>query len=264
MDGEPLLRAGAGGDDRGGDGDAVVIKYTFTGKLTLFPLFVILMFAATGLLLTRGTRPYNAGYFTSSEVYYGLAGLAMFITSLWCVLAIALWVVFRVTVAITHESMTVTKSGVFRSASLSFDRNDLSLHYFRTHYLESSAWLKLVVREGERYYVLLSWKGAGDQKARFMEFFNSLQRVLATDGGPLPAHDGRDVELISRDEMTFITPFAARLRALQASHAALRGGSSMLTSAANTTCLEDLSFFNGDRFTRHFVVNKATGEPLLG
>ena len=246
----PLL----GGEPGSEEEETIELKYTFTGKLTLFPLFLICMFVAAATLLTRGTRPYNAGYFTSSEVWFGIAGVATFVAGIGCLVAIAAFVVFRITLRVTPHSLVVVKSGVFRSSRLVFDRSDLSLHYLRTHYTDDAAWIKLVVRENETYYILASWKGAGDQKARFFELFAALSTALRTAPGPLPSPGGRDTELISRNESTLITPFASRLRSLAAASAPLRRETDMFTSASSATCIQDLPFVvDCDRFTRQFI-----------
>lgn len=45
-----------------------------------------------------------------------------------------------------------------RSSTLRFSINDTSFHYFRTHWSQDRAWLQLVIKEGDTYYKIFSWK----------------------------------------------------------------------------------------------------------
>eukprot|EP00300_Choanocystis_sp_HF-7_P034503 c47298_g1_i1.p1 GENE.c47298_g1_i1~~c47298_g1_i1.p1 ORF type:complete len:293 (+),score=49.36 c47298_g1_i1:50-928(+) len=253
----PRARAPVDGAERG---PPEKLEYLFVGKLMLLPLFVASTLIAASLLLAHGKRPYNHGYFSSDEVFYGIAGLLLLGSCGFCAVALAFWIVIKITFLVDAERLTIVKRGIWRRSTLVFLRSELSLHYIRSHYVVKSAWLRLVVREGGRYYVVASWKGSGDQQARFFDLFARLQDAVAPTTAPIGD------EIVSATEVTHIRPFASRLQTL----AALRSSAQtpgalplpdMLTCVSSASCAETLPLTDTDVFTKHFAVNKDAGMP---
>ena len=93
---------------------------------------------------------------------------------------------------------------------------DMSFHYFRTHFAENKRWLQFVVREGDIYFQLYSWRGKGTQTDTFLNLFQNLQQHLerAQEQMLMPIHPSSQypTEIVSKDEFTLIGPFTARLK----------------------------------------------------
>jgi hypothetical protein len=70
-----------------------------------------------------------------------------------------LCIVLKISFTFSPDTLLIKKHGVFRSAKLEFVIERTSLHYFRTHFSEEEAWLQLVVKEGNQFYQIFSWKG---------------------------------------------------------------------------------------------------------
>lgn len=118
-----------------------VISYVFTGKLTLFPVVIIFLgFGAgtvviavlprtmrpfelctcvrsqkLGYLLFYGNKTYSAGYFESTELYYGVAGLVVSVVALTLFFFLVTWMVLRISFVVTPSTFRVLKSGILRS-----------------------------------------------------------------------------------------------------------------------------------------------------
>jgi len=94
--------------------------------------------------------------------------------------------------------------------------SDISFHFFRTHFAENKRWLQFVVREGDIYFQLYSWRGKGSQMETFMNLFQKLQFHLerAHEQMLMPIHPSSKypTEIVSKDEFTLIGPFTARLK----------------------------------------------------
>eukprot|EP00003_Mantamonas_plastica_P019881 TRINITY_DN3224_c0_g1_i14.p1 TRINITY_DN3224_c0_g1~~TRINITY_DN3224_c0_g1_i14.p1 ORF type:complete len:201 (-),score=23.33 TRINITY_DN3224_c0_g1_i14:268-870(-) len=145
---------------------------------TLFPLIIFATFVSSGILLTYGKNPYLKGYFQSNEVYYGAGGLAVFIISMGMLFTLIRWMVLKITVLVTPDKLIVVKQGVYRTSRFEFSSPNSSVHYFRTHFSEDKAWLCLVIKEHDKFYKMCSWRGKGNQKERFMTFFNQITDAL--------------------------------------------------------------------------------------
>jgi hypothetical protein len=87
------------------------------------------------------------------------AGLTLAILALGFFFALMLCIVLKISFTFSPETLLIKKHGVFRSAKLEFVIERTSLHYFRTHFSEEEAWLQLVVKEGNQFYQIFSWKG---------------------------------------------------------------------------------------------------------
>lgn len=94
--------------------------------------------------------------------------------------------------------------------------SDMSFHYFRTHFAENKRWLQFVVREGDIYFQLYSWRGKDTQTGTFLNLFQNLQQHLerAHEQMLMPIHPSSQypTEIVSKDEFTLIGPFTARLK----------------------------------------------------
>lgn len=97
---------------------------------------------------------------------------------------------------------------------------DMSFHYFRTHFAENKRWLQFVVREGDIYFQVYSWRGKGTQTDTFLNLFQNLQQHLerAQEQMLMPIHPSSQypTEIVSKDEFTLIGPFTARLKGFMA------------------------------------------------
>ena len=118
--------------------------------------------------------------------------------------------------------------------------SDISFHFFRTHFAENKRWLQFVVREGDIYFQIYSWRGKGSQMETFMNLFQKLQVLLerAHEQMLMPIHPSSKypTEIVSKDEFTLIGPFTARLKGFIArqrnySSAGLKYNSSQLGRA---------------------------------
>ena len=89
-------------------------------------------------------------------------------------------IVLRITVTIDEDEIVVEKRGLFRRSRFAFATSQASFHYYRTHYRADRAWLQLVVREDETFFLLFAWRGTGNQRDRFFELLARLKAVLAT------------------------------------------------------------------------------------
>jgi len=149
-----------------------VLNYICTGKLTLFPAIVMFLGCGSGWLLT-----YGGNRSTDLEWRYTIVGALLLIGSAGLLVAMLIWLVLRVSFIVTPTQFKIMKSGLLRSSTLEFDVNCISLHYFRTHFIEERSWLQLVVREDQQYYQIFSWKGKGNQKERFKKLFKTLKKI---------------------------------------------------------------------------------------
>lgn len=69
-----------------------------------------------GYLLFYGNKTYTAGYFESTELYYGIAGLAVSVVALTLFFFLVTWMVLRISFVVTPTSFRVLKSGILRHA----------------------------------------------------------------------------------------------------------------------------------------------------
>lgn len=226
------------------------VGYVFSGRLTLYPIFSILLLLSGALLFSIGSEDNIEWKGTTFEIITGLVGLLFMLTALVQFTLISLFTVFKLSFVFSPQTLEVTKHGIFRSHRLYFQMKDVSLHYYRSHFREEKAWLQLVVRERNRYHQISSWKAQGAQRDRFMELFARLQCAYERHRGE--GHEGRgvrSVEIIGKDEIALITPFSKRLNRLAyrpKGIANARGVSEV------QLCIEDVVVVNHDRFFFHF------------
>lgn len=182
-------------------------QYRFTGKLAMFPLMLIFLFVGAVALLRYGRKSYSTGYFQSREFFiFGIAGIVV------SAMAVALVVLFiRYTVLVVRfdfgpEKLVITKRGAILKSRFEFSIRDTSFCYYRSHYLEKEAWLTLVVKEGNVYYFLLSWKCTSEQKFRFFSLLHEINEELHCWKG-----DGAHVRLpaciVCKEEAAIMMPF---------------------------------------------------------
>eukprot|EP01125_Pyxidicula_operculata_P002398 TRINITY_DN12276_c0_g1_i1.p1 TRINITY_DN12276_c0_g1~~TRINITY_DN12276_c0_g1_i1.p1 ORF type:complete len:267 (+),score=31.37 TRINITY_DN12276_c0_g1_i1:20-820(+) len=223
-----------------------VMNYVCTGKLTLFPTIIIFLGFGAGILLLHGDKSYTSGYFESTEVYYGIAGVILLILVVILLASMIIWMVLRVTFIITPTQFKIIKTGILRTSVLEFDVKNVSVHYFRTHFIEERSWLQLVIREYDQYYQIFSWKGKGKQKERFKKLFNSLKREIKKVQGKSTVQ-GVNYEIVSNKERNLIGPFSDRLKQLF--------GSSD-NQQERPICIEEIPVISYDSFFNHLKTNK--------
>jgi hypothetical protein len=238
------------------------LQYVFIGKLTLFPLIILLLAVGAASLLLYGDKSYFDGYFQSNEVYSGIAGVVLSLVAITLLVFLLWWIVIKISFVFTPHMFVIKKRGIFRSSCLEFslDPQQTSLHYFRTHFAEEQCWLQLVVREGNKYYLIFSSRGKGNQKERFFKLFVSLQEELrrwqlrayphslsSRSLRPLPA------EIVSKQEFMLIGPFTARLKLLSEQR---RTQDTETLSRTRPLCIEDLHVISFDSFFYHFTYHK--------
>jgi hypothetical protein len=251
--------------------DDRTLNYVFTGKLTLFPLFILLLAVGSASLLLFGDKSYFDGYFQSNEVYYGIAGIVLLVVSTTLLIFLLLWLVVKITFTYTPTMFVVTKRGIIRSARLEFKLSQSSLLYFRTHFSDDQSWLQLVVKEGDQYYKIFSLRGKGNQKERFSKLFRSLQEELYRWQSKYYknqniARDSRlnTREIVSKDEFTLVDPFTARLKALTEQRREDQDDTTMhyeyraIDRMRNRPlCIEDIPVVSYDSFFQHFTHQKS-------
>eukprot|EP00762_Andalucia_godoyi_P001695 ANDGO_07184.mRNA.1 hypothetical protein AMSG_08103 len=174
------------------------------------------MIGALGLL-RYGHKSYATGYFQTNEFYFGLAGLSVLILALVLVILFVFFAVIRIRFTITPSEIRVRKSGLFRKCELVFSTANSVLFYYRSHFVEDRSWLTLTIAEDNVYYLLLSWKGTGNQRARFFEFMHRVNdavhdcKLLVTRSDEATTLRKRPPkEIISMHEASLRTPFANR------------------------------------------------------
>lgn len=94
-----------------------------------------------------------------------------------------------------------------------FNLKKSDLYYYRSHYDEREAWLQLVVKEGDIYYRIISWKGSGYQKDRFLALFLTLVKEMEkfkTGKDIDPSESLLRREIIANDEVELMNPFTER------------------------------------------------------
>jgi len=218
-----------------------ILNYICTGKLTLFPAIVMFLGCGAGWLLTFGDKTYSGGYF-EEEYRYGIAGILLLLVALGLLASMLIWLVLRVSFVITPNQFKIMKSGLLRSSTLEFDMNLISLHYFRTHFIEERSWLQLVVRENNQFYQIFSWKGKGNQKERFKRLFKTLKKtvkeVQRKNGLKIPKMNS---EIVSTKERNFIGPFSDRLKQISSTE-----------DQEYPLCIEDIPVVSYDSFFNHF------------
>jgi hypothetical protein len=243
-----------------------ILKYVFIGKLTLFPLIILLLTVGSASLLLYGDKSYFDGYFQSNEVYYGIAGILLSLVAITLLIFLLFFLVIKISFVFTPDMFVIQKRGILRSARLEFplDPQRTSLHYFRTHFAEEQCWLQLVVRENNDYFLIFSSRGKGNQKERFLELFTSLQEELARYQArmypPLLSSRALPSEIVSKQEFMLIGPFTARLRLLSEQR---RTHDSETLSRARPLCIEDLRVISFDSFFHHFTRSKYLPRPSL-
>jgi len=252
---QPLLKFFRRRPHRGTELEAsATVEYLFTGKMTLFPLTVVCLGLASGVLLLQGNKPYLHGYFGSNEMYFGLAGVILAIFAVALFVALMLVIVLKISFTFTTDLLVIKKHGVFRSSKLEFVLGRTTLHYFRTHFSESQAWLQLVVKEDNLYHQIFSWKGEGNQKDRFFKLFATLQKDLAKwqSYAPIqPKEDFTYTEIVTQKELNLISPFTQRLQVLSSTQ---KTNTFFQSQAA--LCIEGIPVVNYDKFFSHFRSNR--------
>jgi hypothetical protein len=226
------------------------INYTFMGKLTLIPVGVLFFGSGMGFLVFHSFS-YDSRSWTLPPVPYLVAGLATVAVAVAFMLAMSFWLVLKINVSIDGDFITVRKRGLFRRVTHRFATSRSSFLYYRTHYDDSKAWLTLVVRENDVFYLLYSWKGSGNQRDRFFDLLTRLKAVLATyqPSSRLAANRNQRVlasEIISKDEVIVSCPFAARLGAIADTDSP---GQAALFSPI---CIDDVESVDCDKFFNHF------------
>jgi len=248
----PLNRMSDSPEESVGDEEAnepiKVLSYVCAGKLTLFPVMVLFLSMGSGYLLFYGDKTYNAGYFYSEEIWYGLAGALVSLLSLALFVFLVIWLVLRITFTFSPTHFRVMKTGLLRSSHLEFSCKISSLHYFRTHFSNEKCWLSLVVREGDKYYQIFSWRGQGNQEKRFLKLFKALKTELER----IQRRYGNNTtlklrsEILSKEEITLIRPFAAQVQDF------IDDG----PEKAQALCIEDIPVTSYDDFFNHFNYTK--------
>jgi len=192
-------------------------------------------------LLTFGDKDYDNGYF-DAEYKYGIVGVLLLVVALCLLASMLIWLVLRVSFVVTPTQFKVMKTGLLRSSTLEFDINLISLHYFRTHFIEERSWLQLVIRENNQFYQIFSWKGKGNQKERFKRLFKTLKKtvkeVQKKNGFTLPKMNS---EIVSTKERNFIGPFSDRLKQISSTE-----------DQEYPLCIEDIPVVSYDSFFNHF------------
>jgi hypothetical protein len=161
--------------------------------------------------------------------------------------------VLRIYISIDGDFIEIRKRGLLRRVTHRFVTARSSFHFFRTHYDDDKAWLTLVVRENDVFYLLYSWKGSGNQRDRFFDLLARLKAVLATyqpNSGLVAKHSQRVLasEIISKEEVIVSCPFAARLDAIGARFAE----SAESVQQFSPICIDDVCVVDCDRFFLHF------------
>jgi len=143
---------------------------------------------------------------------------------------------------------------------MEFEIDSITFHYFRTHFSEDRCWLQLVVKEGNQFYKIFSWKGKGNQKERFLKLFNALTRQIEKWRTALiPSTLLMNTKIVSKEEFTLIGPFTARLKALNDKQKGSSNFSGPLQQMANKPiCIEDISIINYDHYFEHFKISKTS------
>ncbi|KAL6050887.1 hypothetical protein QOT17_019539 [Balamuthia mandrillaris] len=247
------------GQFKGSWEESSTVAYQFTGKLALFPLTILFLAVGAGFLLNYGKKPYLHGYFHSQEMYYGIAGLTLAILALGFCFALMLKVVLKVSFTINTEAFVVHKHGVLRSSTLEFATSNTSLHYFRTHFSENQAWLQLVVKEGNQFYQIFSWKGNGNQRERFLKLFVTLQKELMkwqARTQTAKIKNWTSTEIVSKKEVNLISPFRHRLKILLGDLQERKSAKFLQARSDTALCIEDIPVINYDHFLRHFSCKK--------
>jgi len=229
-----------------------VLNYICTGKLTLFPAIIMFLGCGSGWLLTYGDA--NKSEIDNQQNWsYTAVGALLLILSSALLASMLIWLVLRVSFIITPTQFKVLKSGLLRSSILEFDINNITLHYFRTHFIEERSWLQLVVCENNQFYQIFSWKGKGNQKERFKKLFKTLRNTVRE----MQQSNGYQVqklpsEIVSTRERNYIGPFTDRLKQI-----------SSTDDQEYPLCIEDIPVVSFDSFFNHFKLNKKkTEEPL--
>jgi len=101
-----------------------------------------------------------------------------------------------------------------------------------------------VVREGDKYYQIFSWRGQGNQEKRFLKLFKALKSELER----IQRRYGNSTtlklrsEILSKEEITLIRPFAAQVQDF------IEDG----PEKTQPLCIEDISVTSYDDFFNHF------------
>jgi len=251
------------------DGNNKSVEYIFWGKITLFPLFILAGFLVASWFLLYGDKSYFDGYFQSNEAFFGLTGLFLLIFTLFFLVTLLRFIVFKISFTFSANKFTIKKRGVVKSSILEFDIIDTALYYHRTHFSEDQAWIQLIVKEGDQYYSIISWKGKGDQKDRFSRLFENLQKELSKWQNVSKKLSLSNFEIVTLEEITLVCPFIARLRALrpntypkynQFKNITPKAGNTSNTNpnlhAPDPICIADINVTNYDMFFRHFKFTK--------
>lgn len=236
------------------------INYTFMGKLTLIPVGVLFFGSGMGFLVFHSFS-YSSKVWTLPPVPYLVAGLVTVGVAVAFMLAMSFWLVLKIYISIDGDHITVRKRGLFRRVTHRFVTARSSFLYYRTHYDDSKAWLTLVVRENDTFYLLYSWKGSGNQRDRFFDLLTRLKAVLATYqpssssiGGANRSQRVLASEIISKDEVIVSCPFAARLGAIGGALA--DADAAGLAAPFSPICVDDIHVVDCDKFFAHFYCVK--------
>jgi hypothetical protein len=149
--------------------------------------------------------------------------------------------VLRIYISIDGDFIEIRKRGLLRRVTHRFVTARSSFHFFRTHYDDDKAWLTLVVRENDVFYLLYSWKGSGNQRDRFL-ICSRASRPCSPPISPiaasLPSTVNVCLPLKSFPRRRFIVscPFAARLDAIGARFAESAEGCNNSVQFALTMC----------------------------
>lgn len=249
------------------------ISYVFTGKLSILPLVILFLATGAGSLLAFGSKPYSDGYFTSTELYYGIAGVVLSVVCIALIVIVLVWLVVKVTVSFSAlgDRLVVSKRGVFRSARMEFVLSESTLHYSRSHFSDDQCWLALVIKEKAQYHKIMSWKGRGNQRERFMRLFHHLQQELiraqsvqqhlqqqrryglgVTLPGGIMYWSKEAAEIVSKEEATLMAPFTPRLKSLRKEVSKTEAAAYEEARLEASVCLEEVNFVSYDYFFSHF------------
>lgn len=161
----------------------------------------------------------------------------------------------RIYISIDGDFIEIRKRGLLRKVTHRFVTARSSFHFYRTHYDDEKAWLTLVVRENDVFYLLYSWKGSGNQRDRFFDLLARLKAVLATyqpNSGLVAKHSQRVLasEIISKEEVIVSCPFAARLDAIGARFSSSESAEGV--EQFSPICIDDVCVVDCDRFFLQF------------
>jgi len=194
-------------------------------------------------------------------------GLVLLVLTLLFLFTLLRYIVFKITFSFSTNKFIIKKKGAIKNSLLEFDILETSLYYYRTHFSEDQAWITLIIKEGDQYYAVISWKGKGNQRDRFSRLFEALQKELSKWQTASKKPSSTNCEVVTLEEITLVCPFMARLRALRPNSSSQYSNYKNFTPKSNSVatqtlgssdpiCIADISVTNYDLFFKHFKFTK--------